>query len=349
MSVGPTSRAGNLDLTVGLDGLGRRKELGRGANGVVYRLRGYRIAGMTGELAYKEYRAGTSAASVQGLSTIISLVNQLPPAQRAAVDQMTAWPLRVVVNSDGQAAGVLMRLIPDHFFADMLLPSKNRERIAREVQHLIVDPARTRRSQIAVPDDGDLDSRIRLCERFAYLIAALHGAKLVYGDISARNVLYTLRPSPSVMLVDCDAARKEGSAAVNRQADSPDWDPPETQRDRKAGRSPKQTQDTDRYKLALFVLRCLTPGARSSLNRDPALADRLLDRHGRDLMRQALQGPPGKRPRAVDWWHYLRALLGEGPMPASRAAARHQGATPATPQGTLHGGWRLVSGRWVPA
>jgi DNA-binding helix-hairpin-helix protein with protein kinase domain len=347
---GGTPTGGTLKaLTVERSTLGPMKELGRGANGVVYRLRRHRLPDVSGELVYKEYRTGKSAASVQGLTTIIQLVNQLQPAPWAAVDEMTVWPLRVVVNAGGGATGVLMRLIPDRFFEDMLLPSKKRVRIAREVQHLIVDPARTRRSEIAVPGDGDLATRIRLCERLSYLFAALHGAKLVYGDVSARNILYTLRPTPSVLLVDCDAARKEGSGAVNKQADSPDWDPPETQRARRLGKSPNQTQDTDRYKLALFVLRCLTPGNGSSINRDPAIVDRVLDRQGRDLMRRALEGQPGQRPRAVDWWVYLRARLGEGPMPTARGPARQQEAAPLVPRGSLQPGWRLVSGRWVPA
>jgi DNA-binding helix-hairpin-helix protein with protein kinase domain len=351
MSTGSLAGGTLATLTVERSTLGRREELNRGANGVVYRLRGYRLRDVSGELVYKEYKTGQTgrpAASVQGLTTIIQLVNQLQPTPRAAVDEMTVWPLRVVVNAKGEATGVLMRLIPDLFFEKILLPSKKRERIAREVQHLIVDPARSRRSEVAVPADGDLATRVRLCERLAYLIAALHGGKLVYGDVSARNILYTLRPTPSVLLVDCDAARKEGSGAVNRQADSPDWDPPETQRARQRGSSPNQTQDTDRYKLALFILRCLTPGTGSSLNRDPTVADRVLDRHGRDLMRWALEGQPGQRPRAVDWWTYLRARLGEGPMPPSRGPVWQQGVDPILPRGTQQPGWRLVGGRWVP-
>src|SRR5207244_1476584 len=98
----------------------------------------------------------------------------------------------------------------------------------------------------------------------------------------------------------------KGSAAVNKQQNSPDWDAPG---------GGQQTQSSDRYKLALFVLRCLLPGRNASLNRDPATADAVLNSQGRQLMRAALTGPPNDRPPAREWLSYLRQQIGLRPLP----------------------------------
>jgi hypothetical protein len=335
-------------FTVPTSALGRKKEIGRGASGVVYQLRGARVPGLAGDLAYKEYRAGGAVASVSGLVRIIQAVEQLQAEQRRFVEHMTVWPLRVVVDDGGDAAGILMRLIPGRFFEDMRLPSGGRARITREVQHLIVAPELSRRHEIDVPAADDAETRLRLCERLSFLLSILHGGDLVYGDLSARNILYALDPEPAVLLVDCDAARRHGSAAVNKQANSPDWDPPETVRASQLGHPLPQTQDTDRYKLALFVLRCLTPGKGSSINRNPARAHAMLDRDGRELLRRGLQGPADRRPRAIDWWRYLAMLLGDGPSPGPRVLSGW--AHPAAmPPGAEHLGWERAgpAGSWV--
>jgi hypothetical protein len=252
------------------------------------------------------------------------------------------WPLRVVVDSSGTPVGVLMRLIDSVFMQEMRLPSGKRENVPREIQHLIFDPAAARRSGVDVPADRDRMARFRLCERMAMAMSIMHGANLVYGDLSARNVLYRLHRTPSVLLVDCDAARFKGSAAVNKQQNSPDWDAPE---------GGQQTQSSDRYKLALFVLRCLLPGRNASLNRDPATADAVLNPQGRQLMRAALTGPPNERPRAREWLSYLRQQIGLQPLPSrsdhdhQKPQAGHNGHR-ASAQGTV--GWtKGEDGVWV--
>jgi DNA-binding helix-hairpin-helix protein with protein kinase domain len=320
------------NTTVPLAALGGMSRLNAGANGTIHRLDGFKLPDEPGDLVFKEYNLKTVQVALGGLERLAGVRLSLVAQRRAVLDDMTAWPLRAVVGPADEARGVLMKLIPGRYFEDMLLPSGNRDQVAREIQHLIFDADVARRRDVAVPDDTDLRTRLRICERFAYLLSILHGANLVYGDVSARNVLYSLRPDPSVFLVDCDAARVRGSAAVNKQQHSPDWDPPE----RTAG----QSVITDRYKLALFVLRVLTPGKGSSLNRDWRTASGALDGAGLKLLRLALDGAPGDRPMAREWVFYLRAALGVAAMPVVAAATR----TP--PRET---GWRRGPHGWVPA
>jgi hypothetical protein len=103
------------------------------------------------------------------------------------------------------------------------------------------------------------------------------------------------------MLVDCDAVRFRGSAAVTRQLNAPDWDPPE-------GGS-VLTEATDLYKLGLFVLRVLNPGAQASTAREPRRADPLLRiGRGQEMLRAALSADPRHRPTAVWWRNYFADL-----------------------------------------
>jgi hypothetical protein len=322
--------------------LGPRERLNAGANGTIHLLRSHQVSSLPGPLVFKEYRLGAVSVSLPGLQSIIAVRNRMPAERRDVFDNLVVWPLRVVVN-EGVALGVLMRLISDDFWEEIALPSGRLSREPREVQHLIFDPGTARMRQVAVPADDDLASRLRICARLAYALAILHGANLVYGDLSARNVLYRLVPTPSTLLVDCDAVRVRGTAAVNKQQDSPDWDPPETAAARAARQPARQTQETDRYKLALFILRCLTPGRGSSLNRDWSRAAALLDPAGAGLMRAALEGPARDRPKAREWLYYLRSRLGIAPLPPPT------GPVPVPPRQVVNNnGWRRAAdGTWV--
>jgi hypothetical protein len=316
--------------TVPLSALGTMTRLNAGANGTIHRLDGFRLPDEPGSLVFKEYNLSTVHVALSGLERLADIRLSMVAQRRAVLDEMTAWPLRAVVGQANEARGVLMKLIPATYFEDMLLPSGTRDRVPREVQHLIFDAAVARRREVDVPADNDRVTRLRICERFAYIMAILHGANLVYGDVSARNVLYGLRPQPSVFLVDCDAARVRGSAAVNRQQHSPDWDPPES--------ATGQSVTTDRYKLALYILRCLTPGKGSSINRQWRAAAGVLDAPGRRLLQLGLGGDPDRRPMAREWVFYLRRALGVPAMPAIAAAP---------PQRPSEAGWRRGPHGWT--
>jgi hypothetical protein len=320
-------------MSVPVTALGPMTRLNAGANGTIHRLDDFQLVDEPGDLVFKEYNLTVVRVSLGGLEKLVDVRCSLAAQRRAVLDQMAAWPLAAVAGPAGEPLGVLMKLIPGSYFEDMLLPSGSRDRVPREFQHLIFDAAVARRREVDVPADSDHHTRMRICERFSYIMAILHGANLVYGDVSARNVLYHLRPQPNVLLVDCDAARIHGSAAVNKQQHSPDWDPPE--------RHGGQSFTTDRYKLALFVLRCLVPGKGASLNRSWRSATGVLDATGLRMLELGLGADPDCRPLAREWVFYLRARLGMAAVPVVPA-----GPPPRPPRET---GWRRGPHGWVPA
>ncbi|GAA1740327.1 hypothetical protein GCM10009681_09040 [Luedemannella helvata] len=334
MAAAPASEGPQLIVAEGQ--LGTRTRLAAGANGIVWKLDQYRLPGDPRPLVFKQFQGAALATTLPGLQTVVNKRLQLPPDRREVLDQLAAWPLCAVVGSGNAPVGVLMHLIDDSFFTDFVLPSGSAGRGPREAQHLIFAAEAARRTGVDVPADRDLHSRLLICAHLAYAMMIIHDAGLVYGDVSLRNILYRLHPMPAIMLVDCDAIRVRGSGAVVTQQNSPDWDAPEPG---------PQSQYSDRYKVALFILRCLTPGRGSSTNRDPAAAASVLDARGRYLMQTALTAPPPDRPTAREWSSYLRDRTGQPPLFERSPVLRPSGR-----QGRRPTGWtKHPNGLWVPS
>ncbi len=313
--------------------LGRLGDLlGAGGQGRVFDAPDLRLPDAPGSLVYKEYKAVQQSA--YGLRRLVTIRNGLDPDARRKLDERAAWPLRVVDEAD-RVRGVVMPRIPDSYFQERTLPGTGRvENGIREVQNLLIPPARAHRVGMPVPTFSE---RLMICRDFAAVLHFVHKNGLVVGDLSARNGLYRLDERPSVMLVDCDAIRVRGTMAAMAQLNSPDWDPPEKM----------LTQSSDRYKFGLFVLRCLSSGEQISTTRDPSRADAALDDEGRRMLRAALSDQRGNRTTAQAWGKYFDSLL----TGRSVAAAVTHSPTPARqsqPEPESPSGWIRdpVSGRW---
>jgi hypothetical protein len=268
--------------------------LGAGGQARVYQAPALTLPNASGPLVFKEYKAGHQPP--HGLRKLVSVRNGLDDANRHRLDQLAAWPLRVVEDS-GRVRGVVLPLIPDSYFQERVLPGTGtRDQAPREIQNLLIPVTRARLVGMPTPT---VEQRLGICRDFAAALHFVHRQNLVVGDVNAKNALYRLTGRPSVMLVDCDGIRIKGNMAVVAQLNAPDWDPPER----------VLTQQTDRYKLGLFVLRCLSTGEQASTTREPSRADAALDPDGRRLMRAALSDIPGKRPSAQDWGNYFQARL----------------------------------------
>jgi hypothetical protein len=307
--------------------------LGKGGQACVYAAPGVTVPDIPGPLVFKDYHQGQQPP--HGLQSLVSRRLRMDDATRSRLDRATAWPVRLVQDG-GRVCGVLMRLLPDEFFRERLVPSGKTKRSLQEIQHLFIDPGRSARLGMPVPDTAH---RLMLCRSFAAALHLLHRNGLVVGDLNAMNAAFTLAGVPAVVLIDCDAIRIKGSMAVVQQLNAPDWEPPED----------KLSQATDLYKFGLFVVRCLGPGHMASVSRDPARADAVLDSQGRALLRAALHHEPAHRPTAQMWGRYLdQVLTGRSARPA--AAVQAQLAEPALPATrTATSGWRRdpVTRKWT--
>ena len=280
-------------IEVGRSQLGRLGSMiGSGGQAQVYDLPDLTLPDSGGHLVFKRYRPGLgpSRTLIQTIAIRAQLRSSDGWSKITKLDSIAAWPVRVVVSADGSVEGLILPRIPDSFFQTLLLPSGSSRTSPRDTQFLFIPADRVIRLGVPV---ASRQQRLEICRDFAGALAFLHDElDVVFGDINPRNILFRLIPEPSIMLVDCDAVRRRGSMATVPQLNAPDWDPPEG--------SQVLSKSTDCYKLGLFILRCLTPGLFSSVNRDPTRANTTLGNIGLGMLETALIGPPTQRPSADD-------------------------------------------------
>jgi serine/threonine protein kinase len=352
-------------LEVPLSALGTPQFLTRGGTAKIYRLPGYSLPG-EGPLIYKEYKAkirqAAGPALRPGLLSLADFRVKLAADVRAKLDQRAIWPLVVVLAPEGAALGIVIREISGEFFhgSNVL-----------EFQQMHNADEDARRAGFPVVD---LRARLLLLARFAESMKLLHELGIIFGDVSSKNVAFSLGAKPRSMLVDTDSARRKGTrGAFGAQPQTPMWEPPEAlgakrQHDyfkrlgtgsaselgRLADAWTRQTVETDVYKFGLMVIRVLDYGRRSTQNRRPDKARQVLrstvSGAAARLLDRTLSDDPRARPTMNDWYQTLRGRTVSSAPPGRTGRPvppRTQAAVPdpATRPGT---GWQLVPGTgWV--
>ena len=293
--------------------MGVLDRIGQGGQGVVYRAPGVRTA-FAKSMVYKEYKKATLASlDVDALRAMPDFLESLAYRDGAELIGMAAWPCRVVEDG-GVTTGFVMPAIPDEFFCDFwtsnaVAPSK----VMAEFQHLLNDP------QIVAARLGGVGVSER--QKFEVLRAAasalsfLHERGVWVGDISPKNLLFSLSPVPAVYFVDCDAMRVNG-VSLSHQVETPGWGVP-------AGEQ-KATVYSDRYKLGLLALRLLV-GDQDV--RDPARLPGAVPSWLRTVITETLTGAPEQRPMLGVW----EAALDQAIPTASRQAPTAARVAPSPP------------------
>lgn len=349
--------------------LGEPVFIAGGGTARVYRIH-HQDVGEPFPVVYKEYKESTRRKAgpglLPGLLQIVNVRESLESTQRRFFDERTIWPVRVVVDDKGSAAGILMRLIPERFFQRLTLPSGDIKQKPREVQFLFLGEDDARR--VGVSSIGVHD-RIGVCAQVARAFGLLHHADVVFGDISARNVVYDVGAGGdvSVLLVDCDSVRVRGTRSpFGAQPHTPRWEPPEALDARsKLGRAQRavdvptsvisnyhnranvQSKATDVYKFGLLVLRILDFGRSMSANRDPQRAARILDEYvghrASELLRVSLAERPEDRPTMREWYE---GIVGKT-VHSGVARAEPPESAPVValePAPAASGNWTLING-----
>lgn len=270
------------DEPTSLDELGTLDKIAEGGQGTIFR-----AARMPGEL-YKRYLDPT-ALHVGELKRLIRRIHVDERSQHAreTILRSTAWPTSVVLEN-GRHVGLMMPEAPPRF--STAIGGKTR---LKELQFLIFEP-KPMWSEVGLPGP---EERRELALGYVRLFKALHDAEIIIGDVSPRNLLWTLDPDPAVYAIDCDGFRVNGYPAPTPQAQTPDWVDP----DQETGRA---SFDSDRFKLALLVIRILLVEPKATPQQvaaDPQRRTALGDRVAELVCKVA----NGERSHAVEW---LRAL-----------------------------------------
>ncbi|MFF3215839.1 hypothetical protein ACFYYB_35135 [Streptomyces sp. NPDC002886] len=318
MSTRPATPVEFATLTLGT-------ELGRGGQGSVHQVRNKRINEVAAdggwEVVYKEYApAVLPQVDSAALAAAVALPGRLTGEQGRWLCEKTAWPA-TVVRRGGQTCGFLMRAVPDRFrftLRTLAAGSQGSPRLTT-LEYLLNEDAYVAGIGLTVTDRD----RLLLLADLATTLDRLHRFGVAVGDLSPKNLLFTLTPRPECFLIDCDAARTDG-ATVLPQAETPDWHVP-------AGEE-RATRQSDTYKLALLAVRLF---AHDQASTDPA-ALAAIDPALGALARASLGTDPAARPTPAAWAEQLASVSGSlkpGNKPrTSGGAKRNPPGRPATPR-----------------
>lgn len=323
------------DVTVEKSALGPMTKIGRGGQATVFRLSSPPpIRDAAGQYVFKRYHKDILAESGLSLAnTMPQLIlhpDSMSEEEQKFVRRYTVWPQGLVLEN-GSAQGILMKLIPDHFFFDMEFggvgPS---ERNLLELQYLMAPESK--KPERAIPAATAKD-RLYLILEVLRIVNFLHGKELIIGDFSPKNLVVS-NPAKGVAtsgrkfspkFLDVDAFRFSAGVPPIQQMHTPNWFPPEvraaavlteqltsqgaSQSDisRARGAMGRQTKQSDIFKMGLLALRLL------HIPRDPneddtqsvyvsktatANLERLVNPQRTRLLQSMLDTDPASRPTA---------------------------------------------------
>lgn len=268
-------------------------ELGGGGQGKVRAVE-KRLINHAWPVVYKEYRPeALSQLRVDALERMVAFLPDKPPAVGQWLAAHTAWPAALVTEGP-QVRGFLMRQIPDEYFITM--PSGERKTAGFE---FLLNSLTYVNKMV-----GNVSPRqvLGLLLAFADTLERLHGLGVVAGDLSPKNLLFSLSgPRPGCFLIDCDAMGLGGDWVL-KPVQTPGWQLPDSEA--------PETFEGDRYKFALLAVRLFLHEQHGTdlteLRRtDEALAD---------LAERGLSRNPADRPALSDWLDPLRRAFDSAPL-----------------------------------
>jgi hypothetical protein len=239
-----------VDRVVRLEGLRVGELLAEGGEGRVFELPAQP------HLVLKRYRRPTRRDFLDEIVAWPDSIGSAELVQRVRAG--TAWPAVTVLGGTDQAdgitgAGVLLPRAPRRFAV------RHRDGTTRlaTLSYLTADPAhRAIAYGLTLPEPVS-PQRLGLVYALARVLEAFEagGAAVSHGDLSTKNVLWSLQRGPEVFVIDCDNCERFDPAGLpvtsggRRRAMTPNWDDPAVP----AGTNP--TLESDRYSLALIFLR----------------------------------------------------------------------------------------------
>jgi len=302
MTVTPVPRLDISSLPVG-------DELGSGGQGRVSAVGGFLINGRW-PAAVKVYSADVlDQIDPAALEEIVGLPRLLSPDDSAWLYENTAWPAAVVENA-GQVCGFLMRAVPEEYYFDFQTRTRGTQAKLADMAFLLNSDQYVSGSGLSVSERD----RLALLKTLAMTLSRLHALDICVGDLSPKNLLFSLAPAPHCFTLDCDAMRVRGQTVLP-QIQTPDWEVPDGEA--------TATTAADACKFGLLAIR-LFARDQSSRNQSPLAA--VAPELGR--LAELSQDPdPLRRPVPGAWITALDATASfastapaSGPEPAASSA-----------------------------
>jgi hypothetical protein len=251
-----------------------------------------------------------------GLVATINIVHSMNSTEQAIVRQKSVWP-HTLVQENGRFVGFIMPMLSaDHFCrhgqrGNPIEGMNDWNKLTFRKAWMSNSNLESDCPPLWFPDGTSLDkmndsqkkSRQKLIELLldvAELFEIFHRHKVVVGDVSGRNILWSRATGVSVMLIDCDGCRVENTVGVTRAKQSPDWFDPVI------GSSTPTNIDSDLFKLTIALYRGYFADGLGmpSKNTTP-----LVNQEDKEFQQMALRGVANTgRPSAGEWVSFLRGL-----------------------------------------
>ncbi|MET8948707.1 lipopolysaccharide kinase InaA family protein [Streptomyces sp. NPDC004542] len=267
--------------------------LGGGGQGIVYGVPDPHGKFPGQSLVYKEYLPDVPYDG-DVLYDMVCFRQLLDPAGRAFLDDRLTWPMVLVYrdatptdprpsrNPRTALTGFLMRRVgPEHELHSPVLNGVKQQ----AMEFLLNDDSYSARIGLPVDDAR----RLELLLDLARTVERLHGHGVAVGDLSPKNVLFTLRGQARCLLIDCDSMRFRGKDVL-AQVDTPEFEVP-------AAEKATATVATDSYKFGLLAARVFN---RSQESKDLAPL-RAVSTQLANLAARAQNQDPQRRPRLAEW------------------------------------------------
>ncbi|TKK85249.1 hypothetical protein FDA94_26635 [Herbidospora galbida] len=268
----------------------------------------------------KLYLPGLETGPPEVLDRLIALPSLMRAADLEVVDRSICWPVSRVVDAD-RTVGVILARAPEVFTVPMRMIDGAHAARALDVDQLVqTDPEFYTRRDWSPPTMAE---RLAVARGLAAVGALLERHDVVYGDWSYANAFWA-RGSGRVFVLDMDSCGLTDRPWV----ESKNWDDPH------APPGSRLTVVTDRYKLAVLVLRVLTglrgPDLRAVHAALPAKVRQ--DPLGMALLTAVTCGDPAERPPLPELHSLLMAIRDPRPRPVrNQAVSRPVAAPPAKP------------------
>ena len=269
-------------------------QLATGGEGIVYSVRS------KPDVVYKEYKVNIRPTlNILALEGLVDLGPAINAEDWARISSRTSWPHTLVIDG-AQPTGFLMNRIDKRFYKNYGL-KKNPRRVLCEWNHIVYQAEPLGVGMTSDIPRLDTPQKLALVHDLAHTIAILHRHNVIVGDISGRNLLWTLDPEPQVMIIDCDSFRIDGKPGTSPSKQSPYWTD-----DLAIGRDTDQSSDC--HKIAVAAYRAILHDPSK-----PPSPDKILNTHRddiphdiRNLIAAGLENT--NRPSAAEWANCFERL-----------------------------------------
>jgi hypothetical protein len=306
-------------IEIDVDSLGHLSLLGEGGEAEVL------ACGARPGTVLKRFRPAVRREIFEaGLIETVGLLAELAGEELTHISTRAMWP-HTIVKDHGSFVGYLMPALPDYVWCRHGRHDGMRRGLADwnklSMRHTWMNHPVVGSTLPPIGEsDADHEKLSRLLRDLAKSFDFLHRHMIVLGDVSGRNMLWTLEGNePRTILIDCDGYRREGRRAVTAPKQTPDWVDDAT--------TEETSVRSDLYKLGLAIYRAyysdgLGYPAKPSPNANVSRYEVLQMAKRIDLVND--------RPTAAEWLDLLGPLSGERPRRKWKRPPRQSAPTQAT-------------------